>query len=96
MTYKKVHKERVDAYIPKTCQTCGIPADVVYSDKVGIPRSRCARHHCDDMDKRGLGTTSAVFVQAMEVEMQKQKEMGVEAYRDQSLQMAQRFIRSLG
>jgi len=96
LTYKKVKRDDFAPYVPQVCQTCGTPADVVYSDKVGIPRSRCARHHCDDMDKRGLGTTSAVFVQAMEVEMQKQKEMGVEAYRDQSLQMAQRFIRSLG
>ena len=95
MSYKKVKQERVDAYIPKTCQTCGIPADVVYSDKVGIIRCRCARHHCDDMDKRLLGTTSSVFEEAMTIEKQKQAEMGVEAYKEQSLQMAQNFISCL-
>lgn len=96
MTYKKVKKERFDAYIPKVCQTCAKPADVVYQDKVGILRCRCARDFSNDMDKRGLGTTSAKFVEAMEVEMQKQKEMGMQEYKMQSLQMAQAFIRSLG
>ena len=96
MTYKKVKREELAPYILPVCQTCGKPADVVYSDRVGIPRSHCARHHCDDIDKRGLGTTSKVFVEAMTVEKQKQAEMGVEAYKMQSLKMAQAFIRSLG
>ena len=96
MTYKKVKREELAPYILPVCQTCGKPADVVYSDRVGIPRSHCARHHMDDIDKRGLSATSEALVSKMQIEMEEQKIVGKEAYAMESMKRMQAFIRGFG
>ena len=87
----------LDNYLPDRCGVSGCTNGPVYPIETlkGVRVLRCARHYMDDADRYRKSATSEVFVQAMEVETQKQKEMGKQAYKKESLGMLKKFIGAL-
>ena len=95
--YKKVTKDEINAFIPKNCGVsgCANGAYLVLTTKRGIQVVICNKHYMLDVDRYRKGAMSEKWIEGMEVEMQKQKEMGKEQYKEQALGMMGRFLRAL-